>query len=96
MTPVPRYLLRIFLGAGGTKLFELVRDRRDRRADWLALAAGILGCNTILLILMTRAGLNAYAAKVLTEMLLFVISYLVQKKVVFQKQQKAKYFWNLM
>ena len=68
---------------------------RDDGAVWKSavryflLAAGILVCNTILLILMTRAGLNAYAAKVLTEMLLFVISFLVQKKVVFQKQQKG-------
>ena len=41
-TPVPRYLLRIGLGAGSAKLFELVRDRRDSRADWLAAAAGVL------------------------------------------------------
>ena len=46
-TPVPPYLLRITLGAGSAKLFELVRDRRDRRADWLALTAGILGLSQI-------------------------------------------------
>ena len=41
-TPVPQYLLRVFLGAGSAKLFEVVRDRRDRFADWAALAFAVL------------------------------------------------------
>ena len=46
-TPVPRYLLRIGLGAGSAKLFELVRDRRDRTADWLALGCAVLSFSQI-------------------------------------------------
>ena len=46
-TQVPQYLLRIGLGVGSAKLFEVVRDRRDRRADWLALATGVLSLSQI-------------------------------------------------
>lgn len=46
-TTVPQYLLRILLGAGTAKLFELVRDRRDRGADWLALGCGVLSLSQI-------------------------------------------------
>ena len=41
-TPIPQYLLRVALGGGGVKLFELVRDRRDRLADWVAMGFGVL------------------------------------------------------
>ena len=42
-TSVPVYLLRVALGMAGVKLFELVRERRDPMADWLAAALGVLG-----------------------------------------------------
>ena len=41
-TSVPVYLLRIAVGTGGTKLFELVRDRRDPVAHWAAQGVGVL------------------------------------------------------
>ena len=41
-TPVPQYLLRVALGGFSVKLSELVRDRRDRLADWVAMGFGVL------------------------------------------------------
>ena len=46
-TAIPQYLLRIILGAAGTKLFELVRERRDRWADWAALGCVVLALSQI-------------------------------------------------
>ena len=46
-TTVPQYLLRIALAGTSVKLFELVRDRRDRLADWLALGCGVLSLSQI-------------------------------------------------
>ena len=41
-TPVPQYLLRVVAGAFSAKLFQLVRERSDRGADWVALALGVM------------------------------------------------------
>ena len=41
-TSVPVYLLRVLLGAASTKLFQLVSDRRDPMADWLAEGVAVL------------------------------------------------------
>ena len=46
-TPVPVYLLRVFLAAGTTRLFQLVRDRRDPVADWLGEGIGVLALSQI-------------------------------------------------
>ena len=46
-TSVPQYLLRIGLGAGSAKLFELVRQRRDAMADALALGFGVLALSQV-------------------------------------------------
>ena len=46
-TSVPQYLLRVLLGAGSAKLFELVLQRRDRNADALALGAAVLALSQI-------------------------------------------------
>ena len=40
--------------------------------------------------LLVKAGVNAFLAKIVTEILLFVISYLMQKRVVFRKKQAVK------
>ena len=44
---IPQYLLRIFIGALSAKLFELVRDRRDPAADWLAVGCAVLALGRI-------------------------------------------------
>ena len=41
-TPVPLYLLRTAAGAFSAGLFQLVRDRRDPAADWVAMACMVL------------------------------------------------------
>ncbi len=46
-TPVPAYLLRIALGTLCTKLFEVVLDRRDPAADWMAAGIAVLALTRI-------------------------------------------------
>lgn len=41
-TSVPLYLLRVFLAAGSTLVFAMVRDRENPAADWLAGGMGVL------------------------------------------------------
>ena len=41
-TPIPAYLLRIFLAGTTTRLFTLVDQRKDPIADWLACGVGVL------------------------------------------------------
>lgn len=52
--------------------------------EYFSLAAGILVCNSaILWALTTYAGMNPYLAKIVTEVCLMTVSYLVQKKIIF-------------
>ena len=46
-TTVVQYLLRVVLGALSAKLFEVVRQRRDTGADWLAVGIGVLSLSQI-------------------------------------------------
>ena len=56
----------------------------------VVLCAVILLLNTMLLNLLTGGlGLNRYLAKVLTEMVLFVFSWLMQKNVIFTNGRKT-------
>ena len=69
---------------------KLVFDSRAKvarsLAQYAALACGILALNTLLLwLLATVLGFNRYAAKVLVELLLFLVSYFVQKRWIFRK-----------
>ncbi len=55
--------------------------------QYILLACGILALNTTLLwLLVTELGLNRYAAKILVEIVLFAISYFVQKRWIFRKK----------
>lgn len=66
--------------------FVFDKDETLRRSagKYALLAIVILALNTGVLCLLTQiAGIHSYAAKVLTEMILFLINWLVQKKVVF-------------
>ena len=55
--------------------------------EYAILAIGILGLNTTLLnIFVTRFGLTASLAKILTEIILFLFSYIVQKYFIFKKE----------
>ena len=70
------------------------RDREPllpSAAKYALLAAGILAANSILLsILLGWAGLNPYLAKLLTEVTLFVCSWLVQRKLIFKKREQRR------
>lgn len=59
--------------------------------QYLALAVGILCMNSVILQLFHGVcRIPAYEAKILTELLLFVISFLVQKKVIFRVKHGEK------
>lgn len=64
-------------------------------AKYTLLAAFILGCNTILLELFTSVNISSYAAKILTELLLFAFSYLIQRSLIFKKGGKYNMKKNL-
>ena len=55
--------------------------------QYALLAGGILALNTASLWLLTRLGLNRYAAKILVELALFTLSYFVQKRWIFRKKE---------
>lgn len=64
-----------------------VKKNVKTAAEYFALAAGILLCNSIILEFYRSAFLlSPYIAKLLTEITLFVISFAVQKKVIFRKE----------
>ena len=56
---------------------------------YVILAAFILGCNTTFLwLLVEKAGMNQYLAKILVEITMFITSWLVQRLFVFRKRRK--------
>lgn len=53
---------------------------------YFLLAAFILASNTVVLnLLIDRAGVNRYLAKIITELIFFTVSWLVQRTLIFQK-----------
>lgn len=59
--------------------------------QYAALAAGILIGNTVVLsVLADYLGVNRYAAKLITELLCFLMSWLVQRKVIFRAGKNAE------
>lgn len=56
-------------------------------AQYALLAAGILLANTIILGALAALGIVPYLAKIMTEIVLFVASYVVQKRVIFSQQK---------
>lgn len=71
-------------------VFNNKSDAKMQALGYFILAGIILAANTgILNILVSIFGLNAMVSKLITEMILFVVSYLVQSKIIF-KQYEAK------
>lgn len=60
---------------------------RDSALRYAALAAGVLFMNTLILKGLTALGLAAAAAKILTEAILFVVSWTVQRTFVFRDRR---------
>lgn len=55
------------------------------------LASGILVGNTLLLILLTNVfGVVAFVAKIVVEVVMFIVSYLVQKNLIFVTKCKEQ------
>ncbi|MCR5826548.1 MAG: bifunctional glycosyltransferase family 2/GtrA family protein [Oscillospiraceae bacterium] len=69
-------------------VFRSDAPMRRSAVQYALLAAVILLCNTALLELLSRAGLALWLAKLFTELTLFSLSYLVQSKWIFRKEQK--------
>lgn len=73
--------------------YKLVFKSKDKvwkaALKYAALAVFILACNTgILYLLVDLAGWNEYLTKILVEVIMFIVSWLVQKLFVFAKKKK--------
>lgn len=55
-------------------------------AQYALLAAGVLAANTALLCLLTNLGISSWLAKLMTEAVLFSVSWLAQSKWIFRKE----------
>ena len=56
---------------------------------YAALALFILGCDTLLLwALVSQAGMNQYLAKILVEITMFIVSWLIQRLFVFRRRKR--------
>lgn len=66
-------------------VFPSAVRRRDAAARYAALALLLLGANIALLTVLTAAGLSLLPAKLLTEALLVLVSYVVQARLVFRR-----------
>ncbi len=61
-------------------------------SQYFALAAGILAGNTLVLSLLTGlTGIDPMAAKILTEMAFFLVSWVVQKYVIFRRKEAEEH-----
>ena len=59
--------------------------------QYALLAGGILLANTLLLTVLTSAlGIAPYIAKIITELICFIVSYLVQKHLIFARKKEAR------
>ena len=67
-------------------VFRSQEKTAESAVKYFLLAGVILLCNTLILKGFSLIGLNAYLAKILTEMILFVCSYLIQHKFIFRKE----------
>ena len=56
---------------------------------YITLAVFILICNTLVLKGLTGFGIAPYAAKIITELIMFVFNYLIQHSFIFKKEVKA-------
>ncbi len=57
--------------------------------QYFTLAGGILIANTLVLKALTAAGINAYIAKLMVEVMFFFVSWAVQRLVIFRKDNRA-------
>ena len=66
------------------------REHLKEYLSYLGLALSLFAMNTLLLSAVVEVlGMNAYLAKIITEILLFILSYFVQKHLIFSKQENV-------
>ena len=66
------------------------REHLKEYLSYLGLALSLFAINTLLLSAVVEVlGINAYLAKIITEILLFILSYFVQKHLIFSKQENT-------
>ena len=79
-------------------VFKSQKDVATSAIKYSALALAILIINTFILELLTGMGLTAYAAKIITELALFVLSYFIQHSYIFKKGRQdhmKKHLWAI-
>ena len=64
-------------------VFNSNREVKDTLLEYALLAIFILVVNTLLLNILVTIGINAFFAKILVELILFIVSWLIQKKKIF-------------
>lgn len=62
--------------------------------QYFILAAAILACGTGILKLLTSHGINGYFSKILTELVMFFVSWFIQHKFIFRKPKIEKHTNN--
>ena len=68
------------------------REHLKEYLSYLGLALSLFAINTLLLSAVVEVlGINAYLAKIITEILLFILSYFVQKHLIFSKQENVPF-----
>ena len=68
------------------------RENLKEYLSYLGLALSLFAMNTLLLSAVVEVlGINAYLAKIITEILLFILSYFVQKHLIFSKQENVPF-----
>jgi len=67
-------------------VFDNERPLKHSAPEYFILALLVLAGNTMILGLVVNTGLNPFAGKILAEMLMFVISYIIQRTLIFKKE----------
>ncbi|MCR5784470.1 MAG: bifunctional glycosyltransferase family 2/GtrA family protein [Eubacterium sp.] len=67
-------------------VFKSKRSFWKSAVGYILLAVAILFFNTVILTILTESGVNIYLAKVLTEAVMFIVSYTVQHFIIFKKE----------
>ena len=68
------------------------REHLKEYLSYLGLALSLFAINTLLLSAIAEVlGVNSYLAKIITEILLFILSYFVQKHLIFSKQENVPF-----
>ncbi len=70
-------------------VFGIKDSTMQSAVRYFSLAAGILLCNTLILKGLTFAGIGNFSAKIITEIILFLFSYVIQHYFVFRKEHKT-------